>query len=134
MKTIKTYIPVIVFILFLAGTGILKAQPDNHQDSYFNSLFLSEQEEEVAPLPFNTAAIASRALFQKIEKAYSSREEKVAPLPFNVEKLARKYRLVKAWKLASVQQEEPEINDLPPAVKKFMAMYRQKLVAQSENK
>ncbi len=132
MKTIKTYIPLFVLALLVTATGILKAQPGmQKEDAFLNALFLSQQDEKVAPLPFNTAKIASEALFQKLEKEYFSQdtEEEVAPLPAEVEKMAYRSRLEKAWKLASVMEEEPEINDLPSAVKKFMAAYQKKLMA-----
>jgi hypothetical protein len=137
MKTIKTYIPALIFAFVMAGWGILKAQPENHQDDIFlQRLFLNQPEEKVAPLPFNTAAIASEALFQKLEKEYflNLPEEEVAPLPEAVKKTAYRLKMEKAWNLISVVEDEPEIDDLPPAVKQFMVDYQKKLLAQTAEK
>lgn len=132
MKTIKTYFPALVLILVVVATGILKAQPGTLQDDHFlKSLDLNQTEEKVAPLPFNTALIASEALFQKLEKEYFTNqpEEEVAPVPEAVQKMTYRIKLEKAWKLASTVEEEPQIDDLPPAVKQFMAAYQKKLMA-----
>ncbi len=137
MKTIKTYIPLFVLGLLVAATGILRAQPGIQQeDTFLNTLDRNQPEDKVAPLPFNTAKMASEALFQKLEKEYFSneKEETVAPLPVEVQKMVYRSKLEKAWKLASVQEEDPEINDLPPAVKKFMAAYLKSLIVEAGKK
>ncbi len=135
MKTIKTYFPVLLILLF-TGTGILSAQPEKNQDKNLNPLIRVDEKENLNDLSFNTTAIASEALFQKLEENYFSKEneEKVAPLPFNAKKIARQYRYEKLEKLVFQQEAEPEIDDLPPAVKKFMADYRQKPMAQNRHK
>ena len=137
MKTIKTYFPLFVLGLLVAATGLLKAQPGiSSTDHFLNLLDRNQPEEKTAPLPFNTAKIASEALFQKLEKEYffHDNEEAVAPLPAGVQKMAYQVKLEKAWKLASVQEEEPQIDDLSPAVKQFMAAYRKTLMADAEKK
>ncbi len=136
MKTLKTYIPIFVFSLLIAGIGILKAQPVNHKDDFLLRLFSEQSEETVAPLPFNTATITSEVLFQKLEKEYFSKdtEEETAPLPAAVQKMSAQMRLEQAWKKVSVVEDEPQIDDLPPAVKKFMAEYHKTLLAETKKK
>ena len=137
MKTIKTYFPLFVLGLLVAATGLLKAQPGlQTEDTFLTLLDRNQPEERTAPLPFNTAKIASEALFQKLEKEYffHEGEEMVAPLPVEVQKMDYRIKLEKAWKLASVQEEEPQIDDLSPAVKQFMASYRKTLMADAEKK
>jgi len=136
MKKIKTYIPVLLVALIFTGIGILKAQQEDHQDKYLNALFQNNEEESINDLPFNTAAIASEALFQKLEKNYFSKEkeEQVAPLPFDAHKMAEQYRFEKAQKKVFHLEEECEIDDLPPAVKKFMTEYQHTLLAVAKDK
>jgi hypothetical protein len=137
MKTIKTYIPIFLFILTFTGIGLLQAQPENLQEIYLTELFQKEGEsQQVAPLPFNTAAIASEALFQKlVENHFSGEpEEQVAPLPFDTRKIAEQYRKEQKWKSVFIMGEEAQIDDLPPAVKKFMAEYSCSLLAESKRR
>ena len=136
MKTIRTYFPVFVFSLLIAGIGILKAQPVIHKDDFLYRLFSEQPEEVVAPLPFNTATIASEVLFQKLETQYFSKEpeEQVAPLPAAVQKMTSEILLEQAWQKVSVVEDEPQIDDLPPAVKKFMAEYHKSLLAEAKKK
>jgi len=136
MKKIKTYIPVIILAFMMTATGMIKAQPeDNNTKTFLEQLACRQQDEEVAPLPFNTAQIASEVLFQRLEKEYfSNDEEQVAPLPPEVTQVAYNNALKKAWALASVVPEEPEVNDFSPVVKKFMTNNQKTLLVQTRKK
>ncbi|UBM62830.1 hypothetical protein LA303_02345 [Candidatus Sulfidibacterium hydrothermale] len=136
MKNIKTYFPGIILILLITATGILKAQPEDKScDTFLQHIALQQQDEEVAPLPFNTAQIASAVFFQRIEKEDLSAEEEISvPLPPEVKKMSSQIQLEEAWERASVVPDESEIDDLPPAVKQFMANFQKCLLAETRKK
>jgi hypothetical protein len=135
MKTIKTYFPALLIILFM-GIGILSAQPEKTQDEYLNTLFRADEEQNVNDIPFNTAAIASEALFQKLVKNNFSHDEeqRVNDISFNDLKIKDQKLSQKAVKSIFVEKEEAYINDIPPVILRAMKAYQQKLLVNATGK
>ena len=135
MKTIKTYFPVLLILLF-TGIGILSAQPEENQDEYLNTLARADEEKNLNDIPFNTTAIASEALFQKLVKTtFSHNEEnRINDIPFNTRKIAEQYISQKVMKSIFKEKDEAYINDIPPAILKAMKKYQRKLLANTTNK
>jgi hypothetical protein len=135
MKTIKTYFPVLLILLF-TGIGILSAQPEKNQDEYLNSLFRVDEEENINDIPFNTTTIASEVLFQKLVKTTFSqeKEKRIDDIPFNTRKIAEQYLSPKVMKSIFKEKDEAYINDIPPAILKAMKKYQRKLLANTTDK
>ena len=135
MKTIKTYFPVLVILLF-TGIGILSAQPEKNQDEYLNTLFRADEEENVNDIPFNTTAIASEAMFQKLVKTTFShnKEKRINDIPFNTRKIAEHHLSQKVIKSIFKEKDEAYINDIPPAILKAMKKYQQKRLVNTTEK
>ncbi len=135
MKIIKTYFPVLLILLF-TGVGILSAQPEKNQDEYLNTLLRSDEEENVNDIPFNTAAIASEALFHKLVKTTFSREQekRINDIPFNTREIAEQHLLQEKYKSIFKEKEEAYIDDIPPAILKGMKSYQQKLLTSTIKK
>ncbi len=135
MKTIKTYFPVILILLF-TGIGILSAQPEKNQDEYLNTLFRADEEENVNDIQFNTTAIASEVLFQKLVKTTFSHveEKRINDIPFNTRKIVKQYLSPKVKKSIFEEKDEAYINDIPPAILKAMKKYQRKLLTNTTDK
>ncbi len=136
MKTIKTYFPILLILLF-TGISILSAQPEKNQDEYLNTLIRVNGEENINDIPFNTAAIASEALFQKLVKTTFSHDEekRINDIPFNTRKIAEQYILSqKVMKSIFKEKDEAYINDIPPVILKAMKKYQRKLLANTSDK
>ena len=135
MKTIKTYFPVLLVLLF-TGIGILSAQPEKNQGEYLNSLFRADEKENINDIPLNTTAIASEILFKKLVKTtFSNYEEKrIADIPFNTREIAEQHLSQKVMKSIFKEEDEAYINDIPPVILKAMKKYQQKMLANTTNK
>jgi len=135
MKTIKTYFPVLMVLLFM-GIGILSAQPEKNQDKYFNTLIRTDEGENLNDIPLSTTAVASETLFQKLVKTTFSNdeEERVNDIPFNIRKIAEEHLSQKAINSVFVEKDEAYINDIPPVILKAMKAYQQKLLANTTDK
>jgi len=135
MKTIKTYFPALLMVLFM-GIGILSAQPERNQDEYLKTLFRADEEQNVNDIPFNTAAIASEALFQKLVKNNFSHdeEERINDIPCNCLKIKDQRISQKVIKSIFTEKEEAYIDDIPSVVLKAMKGYQQKLLANATDK
>lgn len=135
MKTIKTYFPALLVLLFM-GIGILSAQPERNQDEYLNTIFRTEEEQTVNDIPFNTADIASEALFQKLVKNDFSRDEEqsINDLPFGILEKAGQSSARKVNDSVFEEKDEAFVDDIPPVILQAMKTYQQKLLANATSK
>ncbi len=135
MKTIKTYFPVLLILLFM-GIGILSAQPEKNQDKYFNTFIRTDEGENLNDIPLSTTVDASETLFQKLVKTTFSNdeEERVNDIPFNIRKIAEQHLSQKVINSVFVEKDEAYINDIPPVILKAMKAYQQKLLASTIKK
>ncbi|GMT44920.1 MAG: hypothetical protein IEMM0006_0752 [bacterium] len=135
MKKIKTYFPVLLVLLF-TGIGILSAQPEKNQGEYLNTLFRTDEEENINDISLNTTAVASEILFKKLVKTtFSNDEDKpINDIPFNTREIAKQHLSQKVKKSIFKEQDEAYINDIPPVILKAMKEYQQKLLANTTDK
>jgi hypothetical protein len=135
MKTIKTYFPVLMVLLFM-GIGILSAQPEKNKDKYFSTLIRTDEGENLNDISLSTTVVTSEALFQKLVKTTFSNneEERVNDIPFNTWKIAEQHLSQKAINSVFVEKDEAYIDDIPPIILKAMKAYQQKLLANTTGK
>ncbi len=135
MKTIKTYFPILLVLLF-TGIGILSAQPEKSQATYLNTHLRADEDENLNDIPINATAITSETLFQKlVETTFShDEEERVNDIPFNIRKIAKQHLSQKVIKSVFQEKEEAYIDDIPPVILKAMKAYQQKLLANTTDK
>ena len=135
MKTIKTYLPVLLVLLF-TGIGILSAQPEKNQDKNLTTLLRTDEEENLNDIPLSTTAVFSEALFQKlIHTTFSSdEEEQVNDIPSNILEIGEQHLSRQAYKSIFVEEDEATVDDIPAAVLKEMKAYQQKQLVNTTRK
>ncbi len=135
MKTIKTYLPVLLVLLF-TGIGILGAQPENNQDKNLTTLLRTDEGENLNDIPLSATTVSSEALFQKlIHTTFSADgEEQVNDIPSNILEIGEQHLSRQAYKSIFVEEDEATVDDIPAAVLKEMKACQQKQLANTTRK